>query len=572
LTGLINRKREKKNKTTVLDSFSHHNTERAPQVYVYLITLVVIGLPLSRFVMSVSQILLLLFWLFWQSPDFKQTQNNKGFLKRLIFLWNLVKYNIQTRGKRFFSNKAALALASIYLMHLIGVLYSSNLHYAAKDLRIKLPLLIFPLVFSSLPKLSYRQFKFVLAVFIGSVSVGVVLGFFKYFSGNYIDVRELSPFLSPIRFSLNVLFSIIILIYFILYDETYSTLKKITFTIISLLFVFFILIIESITALGILAAFLFVLVLFHLSKIGSVRLKTAIVLVLIAIPVIFGFYVYKIVEEATTPPAIDFSKLEKTTALGNIYVHDTSMGIEDGKYVGLHLCRSELREAWNKRSKLDFNGKALNGDNLDNIIIRYLTSKGLKKDASGINSLSQWDIEKIEEGIANINYITHPGLKSRILKIILGYERYRQYGDPSGNSVMQRYEYLKGSVLLIKKHWLIGVGTGDLEDELFRQYKEMGSKLKKKYIFHPHNQFVTITIMFGITGLLWFIYSLIYPPYTKQYFTDYFFLSFFIMIILSMLSDDTLDTQAGATLFAFFYSFLLFARKEKNSLYISYVK
>jgi hypothetical protein len=31
-----------------------------------------------------------------------------------------------------------------------------------------------------------------------------------------------------------------------------------------------------------------------------------------------------------------------------------------------------------------------------------------------------------------------------------------------------------------------------------------------------------------------------------------------------MFSDDTIETQAGATLFAFFYSFLLLGKKRDN--------
>jgi hypothetical protein len=31
-----------------------------------------------------------------------------------------------------------------------------------------------------------------------------------------------------------------------------------------------------------------------------------------------------------------------------------------------------------------------------------------------------------------------------------------------------------------------------------------------------------------------------------------------------MFSDDTMETQAGATLFAFFYSFLLLGKEQEN--------
>lgn len=556
-----------------MDSIKPYEKVSAPKVYVFLIALVTVGLPLSRFVMSLSEILLLLYWIFWIDPSLNPKNSVKGEsgdgISRFL---TLLKKNTSYRLRLFFNNKPAVTLASVYVLHLIGVLYSSNWDYAAKDLRIKLPLLIFPLVFSSMPQLNKQQFNRVMATFVGAVTVGVLLSFLKYFNHDYADVRELSPFISPIRFSLNVLFALVVLIYYVIYDQTVKTMIKAFLLLLSVVFLYFLMIIESITALGTLLVIVFVFAMIYWFKIRSLYLKIAIVLAIAAVPVFLTIYVYRVVEEATTAPAVDRKSLDKTTKLGNSYKHDFKLGVEDGKYVGLYLCEKELRQEWNKRSRLDYDGKALNGDDLSSILIRYLTSKGYRKDAAGVDSLSAWDVEKIEEGIANVQYVIHPGLRSRILKIILGYQRYKATGDPSGNSVMQRVEYLKGAFLLIKKHLWFGVGTGDFQDQLYRQYKEMGSKLKKKFIFHPHNQFVSVTIMFGVVGLLWFLFALLYPPLKLQRFNDYFFLSFFVMIVLSMFSDDTLDTQAGATLFAFFYSFLLLAVKEKKSLYISFSK
>jgi hypothetical protein len=67
-----------------------------------------------------------------------------------------------------------------------------------------------------------------------------------------------------------------------------------------------------------------------------------------------------------------------------------------------------------------------------------------------------------------------------------------------------------------------------------------------------------------VFGFLWFIFALLYPAIRLKGFNDYFFVSFFLIIIFSMFSDDTLETQAGATLFAFFYSFLLLGKKRDN--------
>jgi hypothetical protein len=109
------------------------------------------------------------------------------------------------------------------------------------------------------------------------------------------------------------------------------------------------------------------------------------------------------------------------------------------------------------------------------------------------------------------------------------------------------------------------VGTGDIEDLLYNQYEEMKSELKTKFMFHAHNQFLSFFIAFGVFGFLWFIFALVYPPYLLGKYSDYFFATFFMIIVWSMLSDDTLDTQAGVTLFAFFSAFLLFGKEKKNA-------
>ena len=72
-------------------------------------------------------------------------------------------------------------------------------------------------------------------------------------------------------------------------------------------------------------------------------------------------------------------------------------------------------------------------------------------------------------------------------------------------------------------------------------------------------------LIIKLYGFLFFIFALIYPAVKMKGLRDYFFVTFFVIIILSMFSDDTIETQAGATLFAFFYTFLLFGKKRQNA-------
>ncbi|MCK4637825.1 MAG: hypothetical protein KAT33_00235, partial [Bacteroidales bacterium] len=78
-----------------------------------------------------------------------------------------------------------------------------------------------------------------------------------------------------------------------------------------------------------------------------------------------------------------------------------------------------------------------------------------------------------------------------------------------------------------------------------------------------HNQFMSIFIAFGLLGFMWFIFTLLYPPIKTRKFLNYFYAIFFITIILSMFTEDTIESQAGATFFAFFNSFLIFCQKNE---------
>ena len=541
-------------------------------VYIVNIALIAMSLPLSKFTMSVFELSLVMLWILSGFSFrivfrfFKLGNSFEGIWHTIVYIGKTIRHNFIEKFRIFFRNKAAVVLASIYLMHLLGLLYTSNFDYATKDLRIKLPLLLFPVIFASMPKLTGKELKNIFLAYITSIVAGILISLYLLFAEDFTDVRNISPFISPIRFSLNVAFGFFILMSFIFFDKIFKPKHKAGFVFLSLLFIVFLFALESITGIGTIIFTGSVVLILLMFGAKYAKLKLLFISFIIIIPIFFVLYIQNIINEATTPPKVNIEQLDKKTKHGHKYKHDLRRGVEDGKYTGLYLCEKEMRTAWNKRSKLKYDEVSTTGVPISNTLIRYLTSKNLRKDADGVNALSQWDVTMIEKGIANVNYIKDPGLRTRILKVILGYQVYNKLGDPSGNSIMQRYEYMRASVKLLSKNWLIGVGTGDMEDELYLQYKEMHSKLKKEFIFHAHNQFLSIGTTFGLLGLLWFIFALIYPPIKQHKFKDYYFMVFFVIIVLSMLTDDTLETQAGVTLFGFFYSILLLGRKSIKNI------
>jgi hypothetical protein len=99
-----------------------------------------------------------------------------------------------------------------------------------------------------------------------------------------------------------------------------------------------------------------------------------------------------------------------------------------------------------------------------------------------------------------------------------------------------------------------------------KQYEKMHSKLAPDQRWRSHNQFFSITIGFGIFGLFWFLFAILYPPFLKRWQGDYFVIILLIISLLSMITEDTIESQTGVVFFAFFYSFFLFGRKERAFL------
>ena len=101
-----------------------------------------------------------------------------------------------------------------------------------------------------------------------------------------------------------------------------------------------------------------------------------------------------------------------------------------------------------------------------------------------------------------------------------------------------------------------GVGTGDVKNALSTVYETKKIKLDEEYQKRAHNQFITFLLTFGILGFFIITISIYYPVCNAT--NQKISFVFIFMMSLSFLTEDTLETQAGVTLFAIFYSLLNF--------------
>ncbi|MGQ0828694.1 MAG: O-antigen ligase family protein, partial [Bacteroidota bacterium] len=276
------------------------------------------------------------------------------------------------------------------------------------------------------------------------------------------------------------------------------------------------------------------------------------------------FFVNSIMTEFSKKE-IDLSKLDKHTSQGNLYEHDLKgKYTENGHYVWIYYCENELEQSWNQRSSIKFHNKDLKGNQLSFTLVRYLASKGLRKDADALRTLTDEEIKAIERGVVNVNYPDMSSLRGRLHEICWELELYKTSGDPNGHSLTQRFEYWKAALNIIKENTLIGVGTGDVQKAFDVYYEKTNSSLFKEWRLRAHNQYLSIAVAFGIIGLIWFLFSLIYPVIKQKMVFDYLYITFFIIALVSFFTEDTLETQAGVTFYAFLNTFFLFGREKEE--------
>jgi O-antigen ligase len=181
-----------------------------------------------------------------------------------------------------------------------------------------------------------------------------------------------------------------------------------------------------------------------------------------------------------------------------------------------------------------------------------MTSMGLKKDAHDFKQLQKSDILNIENGNADIN-----DTKSGILARISGIRFQIQNNiDPNGHSLLQRIEYWKTGWQIVKTNWVIGVGTGDTQVAFDKQYDRDNSPLGKENRLRAHNTYLTVWISFGIIGIGLFGWLITFYLKTSLQLNHPLAFVFILIACSTFLIEDTLETQTGVTLFAFFYALL----------------
>lgn len=503
--------------------------------------LIAVGMPVSPFLVSSGQILMSLNWLLEGKFSAK---------------FEIVK-----------NDKALQAFLLIFLVHILWLINTSDFTYAFHDLKVKLPLLLIPFLIATGAQIDKNGLRFILLIFVATVTVGTFIGtavYFNLFNYSVNDVRNISVFISHIRFSLMIVYSMVILGYYLYLQLNSDNPKRAILYLVPVFWLLFYLFIQQTLTSWVIGFILFYsLFLVYFKKIKKVWLRCFSWFVVIGLPVMIVGFIALVVVHFYHVDKVDLNHLPKYTAMGNKYKHITDLkNTENGHYVWLYICDDELMQKWPDYSKLPLDGNDEKGQPLKFTMIRYLTSKNLTKDAEGLSKLDSIDLRLIEAGFTSCIYRSSFTPYIKINEIIWELNEYVKYGDPNAKTVSMRIEFLKAGWHIVKHHVFFGVGTGDIKNAFNDYYNETNSVLLPQYRLRTHNQYLTFIITFGLIGFAIIVFGFTYALNKNRHKKHVLLFSFLMIALLSMINEDTLETQMGVTFVTYFYSLFVFRKVD----------
>lgn len=508
------------------------------QVYFLALVLLSVSLSLSRYFTSVAQLLLLLNWML------------EG---RYVEKWRLAA-----------KNRALQVFLLFFLLYLVGLLWTEDFSWGVRYIRIKLPFLLMPVVLVTSESLGRRKVQWILLFFSLGVlasTLGSMMKLAGWLPGEVNDFRELSLFMNHIRFSMTIVLGLLIACYYLFWGRSDLSRAEVIYYSVSLVwFIFFLVILKSLSGMVITLLLAFFILSRLVWEIRNRVIRFMALLPVIMIPLLAVIYLGYAVHRFYNFDKLNKKELDTLTAEGNPYLNRVGINdVENGHYTWIYVCDQELEREWNRISEIPYrDGITLNGNSIRTTLIRYLTSKGLRKDAEGIGQLSEEEIRAIEQGVANYIYLERFKFYPRIYELIWEIHRYRLGYDPNEKSVVQRYLFLDAGWNIARDHLLYGTGTGDLYRTFEQYYESVDSPLDPEWRKLAHNQYLTFMISFGVPGFLICVFALVAPLFLARRQHSFLAVTFLILTLLSMLSMDTLDRAFGAGLVTFFYSLFLF--------------
>jgi O-antigen ligase len=135
---------------------------------------------------------------------------------------------------------------------------------------------------------------------------------------------------------------------------------------------------------------------------------------------------------------------------------------------------------------------------------------------------------------------------------------------PEENSTSAHFRLWKNGWVVFLQHPVLGVGTGDLKEELRKQYAIDHFDYALKYNLSPHDQFLHTAVLLGLLRLIALLAMLLVPLWLAFRSKDWLYVFLIGVIILNATTESILEVQKGVLFFAFFNAFLFLQLRQES--------
>ncbi len=283
------------------------------KIYVVLLCLLAASMTTSVFAANLMWILLLVNW--------------------------VAEWNWKEKFANFRSNHLLQAFLVLLAVHLLWLVGTSNMDYALFDLQKKMPMIAIPLVVLTSRPMDFKERLNVGIAYTAAVMVVSIIGVVRYLNMPDLPYRDIIPYISHIRYGLNVCMTLVLLAYAAFrYRRGWLYVLNL---LLALWFCMVLMILHAYTSFIILLVIPLVLLLAYghrLSRrprIGFTLGYGAVVLALVAMIGCYADGYYRLRPLSTEP-------LKECTANGNPYLHYQDGLVENGNYINLYVCEQTI--------------------------------------------------------------------------------------------------------------------------------------------------------------------------------------------------------------------------------------
>jgi len=152
--------------------------------------------------------------------------------------------------------------------------------------------------------------------------------------------------------------------------------------------------------------------------------------------------------------------------------------------------------------------------------------------------------------------VTIPALKQKFNQLL----KVEEIGFDRNNyqSISSRFGKIEATLEVLKNNFWLGTGTGDVKDELVKEYKKMNFVMGHKYRYNSHNQFLENLARNGLIGGSIALFTIYFLPMYISIRQKNMLLAAFIFIISGVsLTESILDVHKGITFYVFFVTLML---------------